>query len=145
MADEKKTVMVDMDGVVADYLDAEHNTKYPDYKAEGFFKNLPEIKGMRKALDKLEKSGKFEIFFLTTAPWSSPVAWKEKREWIEDKFGKKYKKKIIMSHRKDLVHGDYLIDDRTANGAGHFRGEFIHFGTKDFPDWDKVTKYLLSA
>ena len=89
MADEKKSIMVDMDGVVADYLDAEHNAKYPDYKADGFFKNLPEIKGMRKALEKLEKSGKFDIFFLTTAPWSSPVAWKEKREWIEDKFEKK--------------------------------------------------------
>lgn len=140
MAD-KKIVMVDMDGVVADYLDAEHNTKYKDYKEEGFFKNLPEIKGMKVALDKLDR--KYDVFFLTTAPWSSPLAWKEKREWIEDKFGKKYKKKIIMSHRKDLVHGDYLIDDRTANGAGAFRGEFIHFGTKDFPDWKAVLKHLL--
>ena len=48
-----------------------------------------------------------------------------------------------MSHNKNLNIGDYLIDDRTANGAGQFKGEHIHFGTEQFPDWDSVLKYLL--
>jgi hypothetical protein len=39
--------------------------------------------------------------------------------------------------------GDYLIDDRTKNGAGEFKGELIHFGTDKFPDWDSVLEYLL--
>jgi hypothetical protein len=38
--------------------------------------------------------------------------------------------------------GDYLIDDRKANGAGEFRGTHIHFGTEEFPDWAAVLKYL---
>tara|TARA_R110000737_G_scaffold352968_2_gene401418 strand:+ start:306 stop:725 length:420 start_codon:yes stop_codon:yes gene_type:complete len=137
----KKILMVDMDGVIADYLHPEYSKKFKDYKDEGFFRGLPEVDGMQDAISLLEK--KYDIFFLTTAPWSSPRAWKEKREWVEDKFGERFKKKIIMTHRKDLVYGDYLIDDRTANGAKDFKGEFIHFATKKFPNWAAIVKYLL--
>jgi len=137
----KKILHIDMDGVVANYLDPEHNKKFKDYKDEGFFRGLPEINGMQDAISALER--KYDIFFLTTAPWSSPRAWKEKREWVEDKFGDRFKKKIIMTHRKDMIYGDYLVDDRTANGAKDFKGEHIHFGTKKFPDWEAVLKYLL--
>ena len=137
----KKILHVDMDGVVADYWNAEYNKLFKDYKEKGFFRGLPEMEGMRDALTKLEQ--KYDIFFLTTAPWSSPRAWKEKREWVEDKFGDQFKKKIIMTHRKDMIYGDYLIDDRTANGASQFKGEHLHFGTSKFPDWASVVKYLL--
>ena len=34
---EKKVLMIDMDGVVADYLNAEYNKKFKSYKEEGFF------------------------------------------------------------------------------------------------------------
>ena len=36
----------------------------------------------------------------------------------------------------------HLIDDRTANGAGEFKGELIHFGSNKYPDWDTIIKYL---
>ena len=52
-------------------------------------------------------------------------------------------KQVILSHHKNLNQGDYLIDDRTANGAGKFKGKHIHFGTEKFPDWESVLKYLL--
>jgi len=38
--------------------------------------------------------------------------------------------------------GDYLIDDRTVNGAGEFKGELIQFGTEKFPNWEVVLDYL---
>jgi hypothetical protein len=38
--------------------------------------------------------------------------------------------------------GDYLVDDRTKNGAGDFTGELIQFGTDKFPDWHSVVNYL---
>ena len=38
--------------------------------------------------------------------------------------------------------GDYLIDDRTKNGAGEFSGELIQFGSDDYPDWETVLNYL---
>jgi 5'(3')-deoxyribonucleotidase len=50
---------------------------------------------------------------------------------------------LILSHHKNLNHGDYLIDDRTKNGAGEFKGELIQFGADKFPDWKSVCSYLL--
>ncbi len=44
---------------------------------------------------------------------------------------------------KNLNIGDFLIDDRTKNGADRFTGEHIHFGTSKFPDWDTVVRYLM--
>ena len=38
--------------------------------------------------------------------------------------------------------GDYLIDDRRFNGASEFTGEWIHFGSEKFPNWNSVLKYL---
>ena len=49
---------------------------------------------------------------------------------------------MIVSHNKNLMIGDYLIDDRTANGAGEFKGELIQFGTEKYPNWNTVLKYL---
>ena len=35
---------------------------------------------------------------------------------------------MYTTHRKDLLIGDYLIEDRLANGAKDFKGELINFG-----------------
>ena len=56
--------------------------------------------------------------------------------------GKSAYKRLIISQNKHLNIGDYLIDDRTANGVGQFRGEYIHFGSEKFPDWNRVLAYL---
>ena len=68
---------------------------------------------------------------------------KDKNEWIKKHLGKSAHKRLILSHHKNLNKGDYLIDDRTANGAGEFEGEHIQFGSEKFPDWDSVLEYLL--
>ncbi|MGO8078274.1 hypothetical protein AB9F41_38905, partial [Rhizobium leguminosarum] len=49
---------------------------------------------------------------------------------------------LILSHHKNLNQGDYLIDDRTKNGAGKFQGEHVHFGTEHFANWNCVLSYL---
>ena len=43
----------------------------------------------------------------------------------------------------NLNIGDFLIDDRTANGAGQFTGEHIHFGTGKWKDWKSTLDYLI--
>ena len=52
-------------------------------------------------------------------------------------------KRLIIAHHKNLLRGDYLIDDREKNGAKEFEGELILFGSEKFPDWRSVLKYLL--
>lgn len=67
---------------------------------------------------------------------------KHKRLWIEKYFGKSARHKLILSPRKNLNIGDYLIDDTNHIGQEKFRGEWIQFGSDMFPNWEAVLKYL---
>ena len=58
-------------------------------------------------------------------------------------FGERINRKLILTHRKDLLKGDILIDDRPNNGAKNFDGELITFGSDQYPKWDAVLDYLL--
>ena len=87
---------------------------------------------------------------LSTSPWSNPSALPGKLAWIKRHFGdgpdNPFYKKVVFSHRKDLAVGDYLVDDRpTMRGADRFRGELIHFGGAEFPDWGAVVGELQIA
>jgi 5'-nucleotidase len=105
------------------------------------FSQMDPIKGAIDAYILL--SNEFDTYLLSTAPWENSSAWSDKVDWVKKNLGKAAYKRLILSHNKNLNIGDYLIDDRTANGAGQFKGEHIHFGTEQFPDWDSVLKYLL--
>ena len=84
------------------------------------------------------------MFILSTAPWKNPSAWSDKVEWVTKYLDDVFHKRMIITHRKDLVEGDYLIDDRGKNGTSEFKGEWIQFGSERFPDWDAVLDYLLN-
>ncbi len=143
-------IYVDLDGVTAD-LECAILTKYGSDANIGkivdtdpeIFDNLPLIPGAKDGIIALMSQG-HEIYFLSTAPWENPRAWASKRQWVEKHFGIHAYKRLILTHRKDLVIGDYLIDDRTANGAGKFKGIHIHFGKAPFENWEKIIDYLLT-
>ena len=107
------------------------------------FRHLKPIDAAIKSVEKLLKSPKYDVYFLSTAPWNNPSAWTDKRLWLEQQFGDKINRKLILTHRKYLVKGDILIDDRPNNGAKDFDGEWIHFGSEKFPNWLAVLNYLL--
>lgn len=92
-------------------------------------------------------SKKYDLYILSTAPWLNPSAWIHKLEWVQKYFGKGkdslFYKRLIISHHKNMNAGDFLIDDRPNNGAKDFKGEWIHFGSEKFPDWEMVKKYLM--
>ena len=64
--------------------------------------------------------------------------------WVKKYLGAPAYKRLILSHHKNLNAGEYLIDDRTKNGADRFGGKHIHFGSDEFPDWASVVSYLTS-
>ena len=109
----------------------------------GLFKDLKPIDSAISSVEKLLHSEKYEVYFLSTAPWNNPSAWTDKRLWIEEQFGEKINRRLILTHRKDLMKGDILIDDRPNNGAKDFEGELITFGSHKYPNWDAVLHYLV--
>ena len=147
----KKLLYIDLDGVIADFISAMHShplRKIPPYDEHpdtipNIFRNLQLIEGAIASVNQLLESEKYEVYFLSTAPWGNTSAWTDKRIWLEEHFGEKINRKLILTHRKDLVKGDILIDDRPNNGAKDFEGKWIHFGSEKFPDWSSVIRHLL--
>jgi len=135
-----------MDGVLCDFDSRKAQLENAGIKGASIFKhpnaykNLDPIPGAIDAWNALQE--KFETYVLSTPPWSNPDAWAEKRIWVDTYLGKSAHKKLILGHHKGLVKGDYLIDDRIANGVADFSGEHIHFGAEAFPNWEAVLKYL---
>ena len=119
-----------MDGVISDFDKAAKLGGYthrPDLKVN--FRDLDLVPGARDALIRLNQD--FDIFIATTPPWSRPDVWTHKREWIEEHFPR-LRRKIIYTHRKDLLIGDILIDDTRWRGQPDFKGEWYWFNQ----DWD---------
>jgi 5'-nucleotidase len=153
----KPIVYIDMDGVIADFSEAiktHSKSSLASYQKDpdnipGIFEHLDLIPGAKEAIHQLHLSNKYDLFILTTASWDNPTAWMHKRLWIEKHFGEIFYKKVIITHRKDLLMGDYLIDDRTANGACNFKGTHLHFGwdyinhkNNTYPNWEAILDYF---
>ena len=147
---DKKILYLDMDGVLVDFVsgirkyDPEALLPYADHpdEAPGIFSLMDPIPGAKEAVERLSEH--FDVYILSTAPWMNPSAWTDKVVWVKEHYGDLLKKHIIISHRKDLLRGDFLVDDRPKHGASEFQGEWIQFGSDKFPSWDTVEKYLMS-
>tara|TARA_X000000368_G_C22757224_1_gene591037 strand:+ start:143 stop:589 length:447 start_codon:yes stop_codon:yes gene_type:complete len=146
---KEKILYFDMDNVLVDFPSAfpKVSPKLLD-EFEGRLDEIPNIFSLMEPLTGAIEafqilSKKFDSYLLSTAPWENSSAWSDKNEWVKKYLGGSAYKRLILSHNKHLNIGDYLIDDRTANGAGQFTGEHIHFGSEQFPDWHSVLKYLL--
>jgi 5'(3')-deoxyribonucleotidase len=142
----KPIVLIDLDGVICDFDKRAKELEMQGIKGQSLFKHpsayraLEPIEGAIDAWHALQD--KYETYILSTPPWSNPDAWSEKRIWVQQYLGDSAKKKLILCHNKGLVIGDYLIDDRIANGVADFKGEHIHFGNEQFPGWKEVLIHL---
>ena len=134
-----KTLYIDMDGVL---VDLQYNLDKQGWH-QNVFKDPPPIDGAVEAFNELCFDEDYDVYILSTAPWNIPNSWTQKRLWVSKYLGAKAHKRLILCNHKNLLRGDILIDDRTANGAGEFEGELIQFGTEKYPDWRTVIKYLL--
>ena len=140
----KKIIYIDMDNTLADYLSevkARNVSPEDGKRIKGFFRSL---KPMPEAIESYNLLAKyFDVYILSTAPWSTPTSLVEKMEWIKEYLPSAYKN-VIFSHHKELNIGDYLIDDSTKNGAGEFTGMHMQIGSEKFPDWPSVVAFILN-
>lgn len=144
----KQVLYIDMDNVLVDFKSALN--LQPQEILEEFSGREDEIphlfsqmQPMENAVESFMKLSQiFDTYILSTAPWNNPTAWVDKLEWVKKHLRDTAYKRLIISHHKNLNRGDYLIDDRTKNGAEKFVGELILFGSEKFPDWIAVVEYL---
>ena len=163
-------IYFDMDDVIVNFksgieaMSAVYPNKDPlSHKAgwdevPGIFGKMEPFDGAIEAVKRLAEQN--EVYLLSTAPWNNPSAWSDKLEWVHRHFGKTQFdaegnvnwlfKRLILSHNKHLNKGEYLVDDRKANGAGNFKGFHIHYGPAkeeagrpgDFKDWNSVLEFF---
>ena len=144
-----KRVFIDMDNVLVDFqsgLDQVSDEVKAEYAGRldeipGLFAKMKPMPGAIEAVHELQKH--YDLYILSTAPWKNPSAWSDKVAWVTKYLDDVFHKKMVITHRKDLCQGDYLIDDQGKNGTSEFAGEWIQFGSGQFPDWDSVLNYLL--
>jgi 5'(3')-deoxyribonucleotidase len=144
----KKTLYIDMDNVLVDFssgMDACDPALLKQY--EGHPDEIPGIFGLMQPMPGAveayrELSEIFDTYIASTAPWNNVQAWTEKRIWVEAYLGEPAQKRLILTHHKNLLRGDFIVDDRTRRGVDRFEGEHVHFGTERFPDWETVLKHL---
>ena len=144
----KKRVYFDMDNVIVDFqsgldkIDDATKQAYGDKpdNIPGIFGLMEPMPGAIEALHRIAEH--YDCYILSTAPWDNPSAWADKVRWVTTHLDDLFYKRLIISHYKELLDGDYLVDDRPKNGANEFRGKWIQFGSPEFPDWAAVENYL---
>lgn len=146
---DKKILYLDMDGVLVDFesglrrVPEDVRGAYKDHleRIPGIFSLMDPVPGALAAYREL--CGLFDTFILSTAPWDNPSSWTDKMLWVKKYLGDLCTDRLILTYRKDLNRGDFLVDDRPNSGhAEDFRGEVVHFGSERFPDWEAVLAYL---
>ncbi len=145
----KRKLFFDMDGVLVDFQSG--IDKLSDETKKEYEGRLDEVPGIFSLMDPMPGaidavkllSEHYDVYILSTAPWKNTSAWSDKITWITKHFGELFKKRVILTHCKNLCYGDFLVDDRGKNGASEFTGEWIEFGSAFYPGWEDVVDYLL--
>ena len=139
-------IYIDMDGVLANFDKAAD--EHPSNGKKGFrpdltldFSKFEPMPGAIKAVQELLDMG-HDLFIATTPPWNHPDSWGQKRDWVE-KHLPALKRKMVLTHRKDLLIGDILIDDSMWRGQPDFQGTWFHFGDNGM-DWKYVVEGIKS-
>lgn len=141
----KKTVFIDMDGVLADFDGAIHThvgEDPPEMFVPGFFRNLAVMPGAKEAIEALLANKNLDVYIGSKITSKVPTCATEKMEWVAMHFPKLLKRMCLVCD-KMLLRGDVLVDDDFPRWAHKFDGQFIHFDTHNSKKcWEAVVKEL---
>jgi 5'-nucleotidase len=150
MSIKRKTIAVDMDGVIADTVaqfllsyQRDYGTRLsreafegkpeseglPDgavakyVRTPGFFRSVPVMEGAKEAVAELMKT--FDIYIVSAA-MEFPQSLAEKYEWLQEHFPAIRWNNIIFCGDKSIIGTDFLIDDHLKN-LDFFKGRPLMF------------------
>lgn len=86
---------------------------------------------------------RFDLQFVVSGDADCWEAMEDKRKWMEDSIGVPVWNRTVLTTRKDLLLGDYLVDAHPEeNGGDSFMGTVIRLGAPDFRDWEETTTFF---
>lgn len=133
-----KRILVDMDGVLANWnlgvsqdllrhgfdpevldltrwdLGMDEPTRRIVRRAQatpGFYRWLQPIEGAVDGIHELERLG-HDVWICSTPDATNVTCASDKVEWVREFLGEAWVKRVNLTHRKSLVRGDFLIDDK---------------------------------
>lgn len=133
-------VMCDFSGARASALSNNPNVKYPQSQLD-FFRQLKPIEGAIDGFNYLLDN--YDAYIATAPSVCNPLCYTEKALWIKDHFGMHIMERLCIVSHKDLLIGDYLIDDRIdTHGQNKFNGKLIQFGSAEWPNWNSIIDHF---
>lgn len=135
-----KVMLLDCDGVVADFMQhtidvlripmsredckdfyIESNPGFEEYGEQmhalwatpEFWQTLPVIDGAVQGVNKMRQ--KFDIVWCTSPYEDCPMWYWSRLQWLKKYFPFTTRKNLIATHRKELVSGTHLVDDKPKN------------------------------
>jgi 5'-nucleotidase len=110
----------------------------------GFFRHLPVMEDCVDVIRELNK--RYEVFIVSAA-MEFPNSLKDKLEWLLEHFPFLTWKQVALTGSKDLVHGDYMIDDHVKNLKG-FKGKpylFTAAHNLEITGYDRINNWQEAA
>jgi 5'-nucleotidase len=150
MSTKRKTIAIDMDGVIADTvlqfitwyerefgerIEKEAFDGVPESEGlpngtvrkfvymPGFFRTVPVMEGAKEAVLELMKY--FDIYIVSAAV-EFPQSLPEKYEWLQENFPFISWRNIIFCGDKSIIGTDYMIDDHVKN-LDSYKGTAVLF------------------
>uniref|UniRef100_A0A1A8JJJ6 5', 3'-nucleotidase, cytosolic n=1 Tax=Nothobranchius kuhntae TaxID=321403 RepID=A0A1A8JJJ6_NOTKU len=142
-------VLVDMDGVLADFEGGflkKYRARYPDepfvslddrrglcekaisiWESKGFFMDLEPLPGGVEAVKEMAKMDDTDVFICTSPIKHYQHCPYEKYAWVEKHLGHDFLEQVILTRDKTLIAGDILIDDKPDIQ-----------GVVQKPDWEHI-------
>jgi 5'-nucleotidase len=113
-------------------------------KSPGFFRHLPVMEDSVDVLHRLNE--RYEVFIVSAA-MEFPNSLKDKYDWLMEHFPFFSWKQIALTGSKDLVFGDFMIDDHVKNLKG-FKGKpYLYTSTHNLTvtGYDRINNWKEAA
>ena len=129
----KKTIFISLEDTLADF-----RNNIP--KGKKLLDCDPEPSAV-KAFEMLSR--KYDVRILASAPYNHPELWGEMVAWAEKWIGVPAWNRVIISNRKDLIMGDYVID-RYADryGLDNCLGTVLGYGKEPYHVWEDILTFF---